>query len=356
MNCSDQDDLVGVLSGDELRRELRQRRKPSLETTVPMDDVDRRTGEGWEVVRYNKRTARLRKPKPIDQTLEDDVWTLLALMGFDYMNQGRQFRLPVSASGAHVPPKQIDVLAVDSETALVVECKASESSRTRSLQKDLSEFRGLQNAIRSAVHSNFDGRPRVCFLFATRNIRWSRPDRARARDYQISIVRDRQIDYYRRLIDIIGPAARHQLQADLLEGSPIPGLRTTVPALRGTFGSKRFYQFVIEPDRLLKLAYVSHRSKIDADAVGTYQRLLRKKRLNPNPPKGWRYSSRMGDEWQRGAMVRAGFRVDGSGGGLQQPRGDLVAVCERWQGEMAGRGRSKRHSRTGVARVCGAVG
>ena len=70
----------------------------------------------------------------------------------------------------------------------------------------------------------------------------------------------------------------------------------------------------------------------------------------------WRYSSRMGDEWQRGAMVRAGFRVDGSGGGLQQPRGDLVAVCERWQGEMAGRGRSKRHSRTGVARVCGAVG
>ena len=57
--------------------------------------------------------------------------------------------------------------------------------------------------------------------------------------------------------------------------------------------------------------------------------------VSPNPPKGWRCSSRMGDEWQRGAMVRAGFRVDGSGGGLQQPRGDLVAVCERWQGERA---------------------
>ena len=78
--------------------------------------------------------------------------------------------------------------------------------------------------------------------------------------------------------------------------------------------------------------------------------------LSPNPPKGWRYSSRMGDEWQRGAMVRTGFRVDGSGGGLQQPRGDLVAVCERWQGEMAGRGRSKRHSRTGVARDGGRLG
>ena len=32
---------------------------------------------------------------------------------------------------------------------------------------------------------------------------------------------------------------------------------------------------------------------------------------------------------------------------FRQPRGDLVAVCRRWQGEIAGRGRSKRHSRTG---------
>ena len=32
---------------------------------------------------------------------------------------------------------------------------------------------------------------------------------------------------------------------------------------------------------------------------------------------------------------------------FRQPRGDLVAVCRRWQGEMAERGRSKRYSRTG---------
>ena len=78
--------------------------------------------------------------------------------------------------------------------------------------------------------------------------------------------------------------------------------------------------------------------------------------LSPNPPKGWHYSSGMGDEWQRGAMVRTGLRVDGSGGGLSAVAWRPCAVCGRWQGEMAGRGRSKRHSRTGVARVCGAVG
>ena len=113
----------------------------------------------------------------------------------------------------------------------------------------------------------------------TRNIRWSKQDLDRAKGNQISVIRDRQLQYYRKLIDIIGPAARHQLQADLLKGSPVQGLRGTVPALRGTFGDKTFYQFAIEPDRLLKIAYISHRTRVDASSIGTYQRLLRKKRL-----------------------------------------------------------------------------
>ena len=272
-------ELTGLLSGPEIQRELRQRRKTSLEKTIRMDEQTDHIDAGWEAARYNKRTVRVRKSKPVGQQLEDDVWTLLARMEFDYMSGGRNFRIAINEPGTNVPPKQIDVLAVDSETALVVECKASENVNSRSLQKDLNESRALQENIRSTIHTNFEGRPRVCFVYVTRNIRWSRPDRERAKSNQISIIRDRQINYYRRLIDIIGPAARHQLQADLLEGSPVPGLRATVPALRGTFGNKRFYQFAIEPDRLLKLAYISHRAKVDADAIGTYQRLLRKKRL-----------------------------------------------------------------------------
>ena len=279
INIGQQQEFTGMISGPAIRQELRQRRRPSLEKTIPMDQEVSYTGEGWEVVRHNKRTIRVRKPKPADQLLEDDVWALFALMGFEDMSEGRRFRIPIGGSSPSVPPKQIDVLAFDGDTALVIECKASEAPRRRSLQRDLNETRGLQGGIRSTIHAHFEGRPRVCFVYVTRNIRWSNQDRERAKAHHISIIRDRQIDYYRRLVDIIGPAARHQLQADLLEGSPVQGLRATVPALRGRFGGNTFYQFAIEPDRLLKLAYVSHRSKIDAEAVGTYQRLLRKKRL-----------------------------------------------------------------------------
>ena len=67
------------------------------------------------------------------------------------------------------------------------------------------------------------------------------------------------------------------------------------------------------------------------------RRLRRVDRLSPNPPKEWRYSSGMGDEWQRGAMVRAGFRVDGSGGGLSaaawRPCGRLQTLAGRDGGE-----------------------
>ena len=269
----------GIVSGGDLERERRQRRKSALEQTVPSSQVEKFVEEGWEIVRHNKKTVRVQKPKPEDQRLEDYVWTLLADMGFGEMSHGRHFKIPISESNSGVPPKQIDVLAADSDTAMIVECKASETMRSRSLQKDLNETRGLQESIRSTIHSHFENRPRVCFVYVTRNIRWSSQDRERAKEHRIVIIQDRQVEYYRRLTDLIGTAARHQLQADLLEGSRVRGLEATVPALRGRFGRNTFYQFAIEPDKLLKLAYVSHRSKVDKDALGTYQRLLRKKRL-----------------------------------------------------------------------------
>ena len=54
-------------------------------------------------------------------------------------------------------------------------------------------------------------------------------------------------------------------------------------------------------------------------------------------------------------MVRARFRVEGTGVCLQSPQGDIVTVWGRWE-ERDGRiGRSKRPSRTGLVRVGGDV-
>ena len=73
--------------------------------------------QGWEVERTNKASVRMRKRKPPSHALEDDVWTLLARVGFPELNAGRQFTIPI-ANTPGAPSKQIDVLAADNETIL----------------------------------------------------------------------------------------------------------------------------------------------------------------------------------------------------------------------------------------------
>lgn len=272
--------LTGLISGDAIKKIMRLRKPPYYEQTFPTKEQALRVEEGWELIRPNKTTVRLRRPKPFDERLEDEVWMLFAQMGFEYLSEDRKFKIPVDSSDVGVPPKQIDVFAADDETAIVVECKSASSPTNRSLQKDLNETRGLQEVIRRTVHAGLTGiRRRVVFVYATRNIRWSDQDLARAKDSSIAVIRDNQIDYFRMLVGLIGPAARHQLQAELLAGSEVSGLSVQVPAVKGTFGGTDFYQFAIEPEKLLKLAYVSHRAHIDEETVGTYQRLLKKGRL-----------------------------------------------------------------------------
>ena len=273
--------LAGLLTGQSISVALRNRRKLHNERTFPLDEEQLRLSEGWDLVRYNQgNSVRLRKEKPDDEKLEDEVWRLFAGMRFDYLNADRQFKIAVDSAGSGVPPKQIDVFAADDETAIVAECKAASTLRSRSLQKDLNETRGLQDAIRQTIHTTLPGsRRRVIFLYATRNIDWSEPDQARAKENQIAVLRDSLLDYYAKLVSILGPAARYQLLGDLLSGSPISGLNERVSAVRGRFGSNRFYQFTIEPEKLLKLVYVNHRGSSDDDPIGTYQRLLSRKRL-----------------------------------------------------------------------------
>ena len=91
---------------------------------------------------------------------------------------------------------------------------------------------------------------------------------------------DHDLGYYENLVSHIGPAAKYQLLADMLPGKAVPGLALRVLAIRTRMGGFRCYTFSISPEYLLKISYVSHRSKGKASDVSTYQRMLNKTRLN----------------------------------------------------------------------------
>lgn len=272
------DITLNFVSDEALQSELRLRRPRFTFKTVPKPAVAAFLQDGWEIHQKNANSIRLRKPKPPDQMLEDEIWTLLARIGFTQLSRGRTFTIPIGA-GIGSPTKQIDVLAADDETAIVVECKTSTKAATKSMAKDLNDAYGVRSAVIAALRNHYGIKKKIGWVFATRGIGWGQADRTRADEYGIRILTDNEIDYYLRLADLIGPAARHQLQAEVFGDRKIDGLNRRVLAVRGQIAGRRFFQFTIEPERLLKIAYISHRQRLDEESVAAYQRMLKKNRL-----------------------------------------------------------------------------
>ena len=93
-------DTLQLITGDAITQELRDRKKTSQaeivrgnsrETRQPR--IDELILEGWKETRDGKTTTKLEKAKPSDQQLEDDLWVLMANLGFTKMSSGRNFKI-----------------------------------------------------------------------------------------------------------------------------------------------------------------------------------------------------------------------------------------------------------------------
>jgi DNA sulfur modification protein DndB len=62
-------------------------------------------------------------------------------------------------------------------------------------------------------------------------------------------------------------------------GEKVEGLRTKLPATKGRAGGIIFYNFLISPHDLLRIAYISHKSKTSNDGFDSYQRMVKPSRL-----------------------------------------------------------------------------
>jgi len=90
---------------------------------------------------------------------------------------------------------------------------------------------------------------------------------------------ENDLSYYENLVNHLGQAAKYQIFADMLPGKEVSGLSIRIPAIKSKMGGSNCYCFSISPVYLLKICYVSHRSKGKASDINTYQRMLAKPRL-----------------------------------------------------------------------------
>src|SRR6516165_3986920 len=222
--------LDNVAPADQLRGLAARKAKADNFKSVRHALVDEEVGNGWLVHKRSKTTTRLRKAKTHDKRFEDRVWTLLYRMGFKYLSgQGGSFLL-VNPNEPKGPDNQLDVVAIDDEVAFAIECKSSENPRRFvDFSKDLAKHAGLRERFTRAVREQFaspNKRPSI-FSIWCRNLKASENDDKRAAAEHVSLLDERDLEYYEQLVSQVGNAARFQFLADLLRGRPIPGLELT---------------------------------------------------------------------------------------------------------------------------------
>lgn len=273
--------MDGLVSGDQAKKLSASRsksfdsktvsaaKKDALATKVQGEEQD-----GWSVAKRNKSSVRMVKAKPADRQLEDDIWTLLYRLGFNELNADRNFTVKV---GPDAPGRQLDIFAKDDETVFIVECTHAQENGSKSIKTLIDKINGIREDVVKAVRSHYGKTPKlkVKWAIATRNVDWRKADKDRAADAKIAIITERDIAYYTKLISYLKGAARYQFLARYLHGEGVDGLRIEVPATRGKMGGVSFYNFLISPADLLKIAFISHKT----DDLETYQRMVKPSRL-----------------------------------------------------------------------------
>jgi DGQHR domain-containing protein len=276
-------DLVGLVSGEELDRVFAKRNQKYIKKTLTKQDIAPYLAQGWERFKSrNKKTIKLRKLKDIGPGFEDELWCILYQMGFEEMNADSSFE--ISRYNQNVT-KQIDIFARDDHCICLIECKASEESyKRRNLDKDIDQFAGIKHDIELSIFSHYKNKMeheklKIVWILAAKNIELTENDIERANSANIKIIDTSLLDYYRQLSLHLGPSCRFQFLHDMFPNRDIPHLLDPIPAIRGQMGTTTFYSFLMEPEKLFKIAYVSHRAKTNEDSLKTYQRMIQKNRI-----------------------------------------------------------------------------
>ena len=268
-----------LLSSAEVTNAKRERKKTYEEKTIWRKVLDKEEQEGWYFTKDTKNPEKIKvhKDKPSSVVFENRVWVLLASMGFDILNRDQHFEISYSKDGeSH--KKQIDVFAADEETVLVVECKCADSPKKAPWKTTLEAIKGYMHGVNSEIRKQFPNHS-IKYIFATNNYIVGDSDKDLMNEFGIAHFDEKVIKYYEELVKHLGKCARYQLLGAIFANAKIKGMDNRIPAIQGKMGGYQYYAFSIQPEILLKIGYVLHRSEANEGMMPTYQRIIKKSRL-----------------------------------------------------------------------------
>ncbi|MDB4918466.1 DGQHR domain-containing protein [Mucilaginibacter sp.] len=262
-----------------LAAELRKRQDEYEKISINPDQLTKYVDLRWEVDKEYKTRIRIRKQKNIEISFEDNIWTLFAKLGFSLLNKDRRLSIPYNDN--FTAGQQVDVLAIDDESILIVECRSCLGDPQKGdFKETIGEIGGKKDGIIKSLKQLFpNSKHKIKFILATKNYYLTESDLGLLQKYEILHFDEETLEYYQDLSKHLGLAARYQLLGNIFSGQIIPEIENKIPAILGKMGGHTYYSFSIEPERLLKIAYVLHRNKANKKLMPTYQRLIKKSRL-----------------------------------------------------------------------------
>lgn len=232
--------------------------------------------EGWEAFGSPLKTkTKLRKPKDHSNKFKDDIWCQLYELGYRHLNSSNVFGLPFEKSS--LEKNQIDVIAVNEDSILLVECRSSQiHAKAPSFKAKFEALPAKLKGFGKVLDQLFGKGKKIKYIFATRNLKLDRTsaDIERLVATGSFFYNDNTYEYVNGLIKSYKNAAHYQFLALLFKGQLISKKRIEVPAIEGKMGGKKYYMFSIEPHLLLRMGFILHRTRANEAEMPTYQRLL----------------------------------------------------------------------------------
>ena len=271
-----------ISSQEDIKSVARRKSKPEETKRVDAGSENVWLSKGYIVdsTKSNTKSTYLTRYKTPSEVFEDKVWICFSHLNFKYMNSNNRFRIRYT-NNPEVEPQQIDVFAADDDVALVIECKNAVSDKNK-IWKDTFLRISQQKSYMTKQIQDYFKNPNmsVSYVFITNNYEICDSDKKVAADFQIILLNNNDVDYYNMLSKNIGEAAKYHVLADVFEKRPISSLKVQIPAIKGQYNNTSMYAFMIQPSKLLPLSYVAHRVKNSKQTSSTYQRMIKKSRID----------------------------------------------------------------------------
>lgn len=246
-----------------------------IRKTILKEEISNYEEQGYVVSSKQKSKAIVKKLKPEIELGYYEFVQLFCEMGFKIIPN-----LPHSFNDETKDISDFSFIAEDNECILICYYLYSDTKKEiSSFEHVLENIKANYGELLKELKKIFTGNKKFKVIICTKNYALSQSDISFIDEQKYFYIDDDRLEYFINLNKHLGNASKYQLLGNLFSGQKIANLDEVIPAIQGKMGGLTYYSFSIEPEKLLKIGYILHRTDANRNDMPTYQRLIKKSRL-----------------------------------------------------------------------------